>query len=32
MCPAYGVSCNGLEREWWNESEWEEIHERLTGM
>lgn len=32
MCPAYGVSCHGLEREWWTESEWEEIHDRLTGM
>ncbi len=32
LCPAYGVSCDGLEREWWTESEWEEIHDRLTGM
>ncbi|MBX7196010.1 MAG: hemerythrin domain-containing protein [Sandaracinaceae bacterium] len=32
LCPAYGTSCDGLEREWWTESEWEEIHDRLTGM
>lgn len=32
MCPAYGSGCDGLEREWWTESEWEEIHERLTNM
>ncbi|MFO0600717.1 MAG: hemerythrin domain-containing protein [Myxococcaceae bacterium] len=32
MCPAYGTTCRGLEREWWSESEWEEVHDRLTGM
>lgn len=32
MCPAYGSSCDGLEKEWWTESEWDEIHDRLTGM
>lgn len=32
LCPAYGTRCEGLEREWWTESEWEEIHDRLTGM
>lgn len=32
MCPAYGTSCEGLEREWWTESEWEEVHDRLTNM
>lgn len=29
-CPAYGVSCAGLEREWWNRSEWEEFPDRAT--
>lgn len=32
MCPAYGTDCDGLEKEWWTESEWDEIHDRLTGM
>lgn len=31
MCPAYGVRCNGLEREWWTELEWEENLERLSN-
>ena len=31
-CPFYGVSCEGLEHEWWSESEWDEIHDHLpTG-
>lgn len=29
-CPAYGATCNGLEREWWNDSEWEEFPDRAT--
>ena len=24
LCPAFGNSCRGLEREWWNEWEWDE--------
>jgi hemerythrin-like domain-containing protein len=32
MCPAYGTTCEGLEREWWTESEWEEVYDRLTNM
>ncbi len=31
MCPAYNETCRGLEREWWNASEWEEHHERFSG-
>lgn len=31
MCPAYGERCNGLEREWWTEVEWEENLERLSN-
>lgn len=23
ICPSYGTTCGGLEREWWNDSEWE---------
>ena len=29
-CPAYGVSCDGVEREWSSEAEWEDMIER-TG-
>lgn len=25
MCPAYGTRCDGIEREWWNQWEWEEL-------
>ncbi len=28
VCPAYGVRCDGLEKAWWNESEWEEAPDR----
>lgn len=31
MCPAYGVTCRGLELEWWNEWEWDEFEDRLGG-
>ena len=31
MCPAYNDTCRGLEREWWNESEWSEHHDRFSG-
>ena len=31
MCPAYGVSCRGLEREWWNDTEWSEAGDRFSG-
>lgn len=29
MCPAYNETCSGLEREWWTDSEWEELSQRL---
>lgn len=29
ICPSYGVTCDGLEREWWTESEWEELDEHM---
>jgi len=32
MCPAFGVSCRGLEQEWWNEWEWDEFEDRMSGM
>ena len=25
MCPAYGTRCAGVEREWWNDNEWDEF-------
>lgn len=28
MCRAYGETCNGLEAEWWTETEWEEFFDR----
>ena len=31
MCAAYLDSCAGIEREWWNEWEWEELAGRLGG-
>jgi hemerythrin-like domain-containing protein len=30
-CPGFGERCRGLEREWWNESEWEEFRDHLGG-
>ncbi len=31
MCPAYGDTCGGVEREWWNEWQWEELDEHIAG-
>jgi hemerythrin-like domain-containing protein len=31
MCPAYLATCSGIEREWWNEWEWEELEERIAS-
>ena len=31
MCPSYGDSCAGIEREWWNEWEWEERDEHVAA-
>jgi hemerythrin-like domain-containing protein len=28
ICPSYGVTCEGLEREWWSEQEWDDFRER----
>jgi hemerythrin-like domain-containing protein len=28
-CPSYGTTCEGLEREWWTELEWEDMRERM---
>jgi len=30
-CPSFGVTCDGLEYEWWTELEWEEAEERRNG-
>ncbi|WLT32498.1 hemerythrin domain-containing protein [Geothrix sp. PMB-07] len=30
-CPSYGIACEGLEREWWTDLEWEDMHERMSG-
>ena len=29
LCPAFGATCRGLEREWWNEWEWEEHEDHM---
>lgn len=31
MCHAYGDTCRGLEREWWNEWAWEELDEHVAS-
>jgi hemerythrin-like domain-containing protein len=31
LCPSYGVSCEGLERTWWTQSEWDEVGDRFSG-
>ena len=31
MCPSYGDTCRGIEREWWNEWEWEELEEHVAS-
>jgi hemerythrin-like domain-containing protein len=28
-CAAYGDGCDGIEREWWSELEWEDAHDRM---
>lgn len=28
-CEAYGEGCDGVEREWWTELEWEDVHHRI---
>lgn len=31
MCHAYGDTCRGLEREWWNEWTWDELSEHVAA-
>jgi hemerythrin-like domain-containing protein len=31
VCSAYGDTCRGLEREWWNEWQWEELDEHVAA-
>jgi hemerythrin-like domain-containing protein len=30
-CPSYGTTCDGLEREWWTDLEWEDMEERRSS-
>lgn len=30
-CPSYGTTCNGLEREWWTDLEWEDMWDRMSS-
>lgn len=32
MCPSYGVRCDGIERAWWTDEDWEELEERSKHM
>ena len=29
ICPSYGGTCQGVEKEWWNENEWDEFSDHL---
>ena len=31
LCPAYGPKCSGIEREWWNVWDWEELEEHVAA-
>ncbi len=31
MCPAFARDCEGLERTWWNEHEWDEFEDHLPS-
>jgi hemerythrin-like domain-containing protein len=30
-CPSYGTTCEGLEREWWTDLEWEDMWDRMSS-
>ena len=30
-CPSFGTTCDGLEREWWTELEWEDMWDRMSS-
>ena len=30
-CPAFTGACRGLEQEWWNEWEWEELENHVAA-
>ncbi len=30
-CPSHGTTCQGLEREWWTELEWEDMWDRMSS-
>ena len=30
-CPSFGTTCDGLEREWWTDLEWEDMEERMQS-
>lgn len=32
MCPSYGVRCDGIERTWWTDQDWEDLEERAKHM
>jgi hemerythrin-like domain-containing protein len=30
-CPSYGTACEGLEKAWWTDLEWEDFRDRMKG-
>ncbi len=30
-CPSFGVTCDGLEHEWWTDLEWEDMYDRMSS-
>ena len=30
-CPSFGTTCDGLEREWWTDLDWEDMYDRMKG-
>jgi hemerythrin-like domain-containing protein len=30
-CPSHGITCNGLEHEWWTDLEWEDMYDRMSS-
>jgi len=28
-CPSYGITCDGLEHEWWTDLEWDDMRQRM---
>ena len=31
LCPSFGDTCDGIEREWWTDLEWEDMRDRMQS-